>query len=569
VLESSLVATRTELVAERGIVAGGHPDAAAAGVRMLEQGGNAVDALVAAAFAAFVVEPASCGVGGYGRLALYLAEPDELVTVDHYVRAPAAARADLFELDPDEPLLYYGWPRTRGGANEHGHLAAAVPGAVAGLCSAHDLFGRLPLAQVLEPAIEAAEHGVPVTWELALAISSRLAEIQAMPGAAELLLRGGRPPRPADVVTEGDRLDLSELAGTLRLIARKGAAGFQCGPVAEAIEREVAANGGILTAADLAAYRPKLLRERPASYRGYRYVTADDQVGYEALNILERLDLRRHDPESAEHRHLIAEALGHAFADNMAYYGDPECTRSPVNGLASREFAAERAAGIRPDRAAPRPIVPGDPWPYESADAAPEPVPAAPSAGGVRGTSQVAAADRDGNVAALITSLSYGFGSLVLVPGTGVFLNNAMINFDPRPGFPNSLAPGKMPIFAVPSLVAVGERGDVFAVCGSGGYRIASGVIHTFVHAVDHGLAIQEAVDVPRVHCQGDETFVDSRIPEAVRERLAQLGHRVVVQEEAPGQTFFGRVVAIRRDARTGLLHAGSGPAWSTAAAGL
>src|SRR5207253_5537126 len=117
------------------------------------------------------------------------------------------------------------------------------------------------------------------------------------------------------------------------------------------------------TAADLAAYRPKILRERPASYRGYRYVTANDQVGYEALNILERFDLRAGAPESAEFRHLIAEALGHAFVDNMTHYGDPDYTRSPVNGLASRGFAAGRAAAIRLDRAAPRPIAPGDPWP--------------------------------------------------------------------------------------------------------------------------------------------------------------------------------------------------------------
>jgi gamma-glutamyltranspeptidase/glutathione hydrolase len=264
----------------------------------------------------------------------------------------------------------------------------------------------------------------------------------------------------------------------------------------------------------------------------------------------------------------MAEALGHAFVDSMVHYGDPDFTRSPVQGLASRAFAAERAAGIRLDRAAPRPIVAGDPWPFESA-AAPELIGTAPSVGGVTGTSQMAAADREGTLATLITSLTSSFGSLILVPGPGVFLNNAMQNFDPRPEQANCIAPGKMPIFAVPSIVAAKDGRALFGACGSGGYRITTGVLHPMVHVLDFGMDLQAAIDAPRVHCQGDESFVDARIPEAVQERLRALGHRVVPQAEDPGSTPFGRVNAVRIDPATGLLHAGSGPAWSTAAAGL
>ena len=172
-------------------------------------------------------------------------------------------------------------------------------------------------------------------------------------------------------------------------------------------------------------------------------------------------------------------------------------------------------------------------------------------------------------MASLITSLSNAFGSLVLVPGTGVLLNDGMQNFDPRPGRANSIAPGKMPIFGVPAIVAAKDGDAVFAAAGSGGYRITTGVLHTMVHAVDFGLGLQAAVDAPRVHCQGDETFVDTRIPPDVRVRLAELGHEVVPQEEVPGTFFFGRVSAVRRDPVTGLLHAASGPAWHTAAAGV
>lgn len=566
-IRSELLASRTEVVAEHGVVVGGHMREAEAGVEMLRQGGNAVDAIVAAAFTGFVVEPASCGLGGYGHLAVYLAERGEFVSIDHYVRAPRLARPDMFEIDHTQGSMYYGWPHVVGQRNEWGYLSAAVPGAVAGLCAAHDSLGTLPLAQVLEPAIAAAEDGLTVTWDLALAIAGRLQAIRTLPQTAALLLRHGDVPRAASAYDAGDRLDLSDLAGTLRRIAQGGAAAFYSGAIAAAIEREFAAHGGILTAADLAAYRPKVLRERPASYRDYAYVTANDQVGYEALNILEHFDLAAYGPHSAEFRHLMAEALGHAFTDNMIHYGDPDYTRSPVQGLASRAFAAARAAGIRLDRAAPRPIAPGNPWPYDTG-ATPDNIVTTPSVAGLGGTSQMAAADQHGNLATLITSLTNSFGSLVLVPGTGVLLNNAMQNFDPRPGQANCIAPGKMPIFAVPSIVATRDGRTAFGACGSGGYRITSGVLHTMVHALDFGLPVQAAVDAPRVHCQGDETYVDDRIPAAVQERLAALGHRVIPQQEGPHATHFGRVNAILIDPATGLLHAGSGPAWDSAAAG-
>ncbi len=567
-MRSHMIASRSEVVGEHGVVVGGHMREAEAGLQMLQQGGNAVDAVVAAAFTGFVVEPSSCGIGGYGHLALFLAERGEFVTIDHYVRAPQLSRPDMFEVDRSEAPMYYGWPHVADRRNEWGYLAAATPGAVAGLCAAHERFGRLPLAQVLEPAVEAAEAGVPVTWDLALHIAERLEAIRSLPHTAALLLRGGDPPRVAGTFQAGDRLDTSDLARTLRRIAQQGAAGFYTGPVAEAIEREFAAHGGLLRASDLAAYQPKILREKPGCYRDYAYVTANDQVGYEALNILDHFDLAACGPDSVEFRHLMAEALGHAFIDNMTHYGDPEFTRSPVQGLASRAFAAARAAAIRRDRAAPRPIVPGNPWPYDAGDATPEAEARTPSVGGFGGTSQMAAADREGNLATLITSLTSGFGSLVLVPETGIFLNNAMQNFDPRPDQANCIAPGKMPIFAVPSIAATRDGRAIFGACGSGGYRITSGVLHALVHALDFGMGLQAAVDAPRVHCQGGETYVDDRIPPAIQQALQALGHQVVPQREEPGTTPFGRVNAIHVDPATGLLHAASGPAWSTAAAG-
>jgi gamma-glutamyltranspeptidase/glutathione hydrolase len=426
---------------------------------------------------------------------------------------------------------------------------------------------------VLEPAIEAAAAGVRVSWDLILNIVGRMGEIETLPNAAALLLRDGRPPRLADDGGHPDgpveRIDTSRLAKTLQEIARRGAAGFYGGWVAEAIEREVRAGGGILTAEDLAAYRPKITVEPGAWYRGIRYSTASDPVAYEALNILGCFDLAAFGPESTEYRHLMAEAMGHAFADNMHHYADPDFGPSPVNGLASPGFAASRAAGIRLDRAARRPIAPGDPWPYEQALPVADVVATRPSASGLSGTSQMVAADADGNVVALITSLTSGFGSLVLVPEGGFFLNNSMRNFDPRPDRANCIAPGKMPIFAAPAIAAEQDGVGVFGACGSGGYRVTSGVLHALVNHVDFGMRIQQAVDSPRVHCQGEATFVDSRIPSAVRERLAELGHVVFQQDEMPAPISFSRVSAVARDRATGELSAGSNPPWNTSAAAI
>lgn len=559
-----------EVVSHRGVISCGHIREAEAGARIIEDGGNAVDAVVAAAFTGFVAEPAACGLGGSGHLALFLADRGQFVSVDHGVRAPQAARPDMFPVDPAEPLTYYGWPRTIDRANEWAARSVAVPGAVAGICEAHQRFGRLPLAQVLEPAIEAAEAGVPITWDLIVAIVGRLEQIEALPNASALLLRSGRPPKLSDDggVPDGvaDRIDTSSMVATLREISCHGADGFYRGWVAAAIERETLRGGGILTADDLSSYRPRINVEAGAMYRGLRYSTASDPVGYEVLNILSRFDLAEYGPDSAEYRHVMAEALAHAFVDNMHHYADPDFGPSPVAGLMSPEFAAVRASGIRLDRAAPRPISPGDPWAYQSEQPDTR---TRPSSAGMSGTSQMVATDAEGNVAALITLHPSAFGSLVYVPDGGFFLNNAMRNFDPRPDRANCIAPGKMPIFAVPAIAAERDGVGVFGAAGSGGYRITSGVVHALVNHVDFGMSVQQAVNCPRVHCQGGDLFVDSRIPETVQRRLQELGHVVVTQSEVPAPTNFARVSAVARDSATGEMSAGSNPSWNTAVAAV
>jgi gamma-glutamyltranspeptidase/glutathione hydrolase len=331
----------------------------------------------------------------------------------------------------------------------------------------------------------------------------------------------------------------------LRQIADEGAAAFYGGTFAAALEQEMIAGGGALRADDLNAYQPRIFEEAPQSYRGYQVVTAGDQIACEALHILECFDLAALDPVGADFRHLMAEALGCAFADTLTYYSDPRFVPSPVDGLASHGFGHARAAGIRLDRAAPRPIAAADPWPFESTVPDPGTRPAGPTQARIKGTSQMAAVDRWGNMATLCTSLGLGFGSLVTVPGTGVLLHDVMYSFDARPGHPNSIAPGKLYGPGVPVLIAAKGDRPVFGTCGSGGTRIETGCLHTLIYMLDHGMQVQEAAALPRVHCQGNETVVDERIPGAVRAELAARGHEVVAQPQEIHN--FGRVAAVHR----------------------
>ena len=421
---------------------------------------------------------------------------------------------------------------------------------------------------MVEPAIALAKAGLEVTWSLVLKLAENLEAVREMPALAAMFLPGGQLPRAAGQIDPGERLPMNELAATLKRIAEEGAAGFYSGPIAEAIAAASRAGGGILSREDLANYWPRILREKPRRYRGLEYVTCCDPVGYEALNILEHFDLASLRPDALEFRHLMAESLAAAFVDNIAHYGDPDAIGDgPAAALSDPALGARRAAMLSPDRALARPVTAIDPG--TSDEGLGERVADEPWPPKLAGTTQMTAADREGNMVSLCTSVSASFGSMVAVPGTGIILNNGMGNFDPRPGRPNSIAPGKMPIFAVPVLLALENGRAVFASAGAGGYRITTGVLHALVHWRDFGMPLADAIAAPRVHCQGKETYVDARIDPAVRDALAALGHRIVVQADDPGLNAFSRVSAVSLDPESGALRAASGPPWHGAAGGL
>ena len=282
---SEPVYSRTPVEAERGVCAGGHPAVADAGIRIMQEGGgNAFDALAGAAFTAFVVEPAMCGLGGYARISAYAPDRGGFLSFDGYARAPLAATPHMFEPDGSRAPACYGHPCTVGDRTERGFLAAAVPGAVAGCCDAHAMLGRLPLAQVMAHAIEAAQQGIEIAWFDLLALAEVGRHLDAFPDTQAVWMPGGALPSVPYQSEQRYRVDGTALAGTLRRIAARGKRGFYAGRTAKAIDAYVRSHGGILESADLDAYRTRILREWPQRYRNLDYITCFDQVGYEALN---------------------------------------------------------------------------------------------------------------------------------------------------------------------------------------------------------------------------------------------------------------------------------------------
>lgn len=493
------------LECERGICAGGHWREARAGAEMFEVGGNAVDAAVAAAFVGFVVEQLDCGLGGFARVSVYVPAEGRSVSFDGYVRAPAAACPDMFEPADDVPATYYGHPPTKGERARYGAMAVATPGAVAALCEAHRAFGRLPLRRVLAPAIEAAEQGAPFRGRDVAAIARLVDHIRDLPDTAAALLPDGRMPRVPVQDGPVDRLDGAALAGTLRAVAEGGADAFYRGPIAATVAQHIERLGGLLSADDLAETQCRGVREAPARYRDHQLTTCLDPIGYRAFEVLAGVPLADHPVESFETRHAFAEALSTAFTDTI---------------------------------------------PFE-------------------GTSQMVAADRDGFMVSIITAVGWDYGSLVYVPEAGFFLNNGMSYFDPRPGRAHSIAPKKTPVFGAPTLVAWNEQGPRLACAGSGGYRIQTAVLHTASHIIDRGFDPSAALEHPRVHCQGSETFADARIPDSVIDGLRRAGHRVVTRRETHDTLHFGRACVVERDSRSGTLRASAAPHWITAVAGV
>jgi gamma-glutamyltranspeptidase/glutathione hydrolase len=485
-----------------------HPLGSAAGAEMLAAGGNAVDAAIGALFALTVVEPMMVGIFGAGMTHLRLADGRHLV-IDNYTTAPAAARPDMYVPVSDT------WPdylRVQGDLNLVGVLSVGVPGTLKAWAEAVARFGRLDLETVMQPAIRHAERGFRATPYLAEAVKESAPDLARFPETARTFLPGGAP------IKAGDLIAMPEYAATLRLIAAKGPGVLYGGDLGATVADYMRRDGGIITLEDLARYQTIERQPIRGRYRGFEITGAPPPTAgglhlVEMLNILEGFDPRGLGFGTAEYFHLIAEVLKIGFADRNACTGDPAFVDIPVERLTSKEYAASRRAQISPRRAGEYGAIVG-------------------MMGGVAAgsahTTHVTTADADGNVVAMTQTINNLFGSKATVPGTGVLLNNTMALFDPHPGTPASIAPGKRVTSSMAPTIVLRDGKPAWALGLPGGVRIFTSVFQAVVNLIDHGMTLQEAVEAPRIWTQGQELEMEQDIPAALRDAVAARGHRVV-----------------------------------------
>lgn len=489
--------TGKRLVAQHGMVASANPYASDAGLEMLRQGGNAVDAAVAAAFAVGVVEPMMSGLGAGGGMLIWLQDSSRAEYIDFYATAGA---------DPDTALDHYRGSRITA-------RGAGIPGAVAGLLDAQARYGKLPRAAVLAPAIRLAAEGFPVHSLLARVIDQDSAKLAASPGAGPIFLPGGHPIAPGATLVQG------ELANTLRLVADQGPAGFYRGKIANEIVTALHEGGNPITAEDLASFEPRWRRPMCTTYHGRTVLSAPPpQSGVqvlEALNLLAPYDLAKLGlpSRSAEAFRVLTAALRVSVTDRNAYIGDPTFSPVPAAGLVSPSYANERKSLIAL-QTVPETMSVGNPWPSDSA---------APAAGcaqfqpfgpskipprvaelpkgtddhGYSETTHLSAVDASGNAVALTYTNGLFFGSGTWVAGT--FLNSAMFNFSRNDSSANVRGPHHVPSSTIAPTIVLRDGRAELVVGSPGSAAIPPAVVESIIYTLDYGLDPMAALRMPRV----------------------------------------------------------------------
>jgi gamma-glutamyltranspeptidase/glutathione hydrolase len=565
---------KTEAVSQKGMAAAMHPLAAEAGAEILEKGGNAIDAAAAVGFAVGVVEPYNSGLGGIAVLVYHDAETGQSISFDGTAPLPGAIHPGVFELvESTERSGVYQWRATKGDANNTGHLSVAVPGMPACLCKAHARFGKLPLTEVMAPAIRLAGDGYPIDWNVAHVTAMHQARLHKFPGSKQTFFREDGSPRvPESFLNPADRVVQPWLAETLRRIARHGADGFYKGETAKLIADDMRANGGLLDEDDLASYQVRVF-EQPmlGSYGDYQLIASPVTNGapttFEMLNIVEGDRLSEWGQNTVTALHLNIEAQRRAFMDRFAYLGDPDFAPSPTAAVASRSFAAERRATIDLQRATPD-AGSGDPWPHQG-DIPAGVLAGSGVAGGEGNTTHFTVVDGARNMVSCVSTLGYYFGSGVVTPGVGVVLNNGVMWFDPEPGSMVSVGPGKRIMTAGTPVLALRNGKPFVAIGAPGGRRVISGIFQCLLNIMEYGQGPAEAIGMPRVHCEGPKVDADTRLPESVLDGLRERGHELVLREESPVQSSFSRPNGIMVDPATGALRGGVTPFGPATAIGI
>jgi gamma-glutamyltranspeptidase/glutathione hydrolase len=519
--------------ANRGMVVCRDAEACRVGVEILRNGGNAVDAAVAVAFALAVTVPGAGNIGGGGFMLIHDASDEKVHAIDYRETAPVRATETMFlgsDGEPDNAL------------SRNSHLSSGVPGTVAGMALALEKFGTISWAEAIAPAIAIAEDGFAVPPSLAEALRGEAKRLSKWEASRKIFLR-----QDGSAWQEGETLVQSDLAQTLRTIAAEGRDGFYRGRIAAMIAKEMERHGGLITREDLAAYTPRLRKPVRGEYRGLEiYSMPPPSSGgvhlVQMLNILEGFDLRKAGHNSAKSIHWMAEAMRLAYADRSEFLGDSDFVKVPVDHLTSPSYGKALQATIASDRArASIEVKAGAHLPADTESTE---------------TTHFCVIDKDGNAVSNTYTLNLSFGSGIVVTGAGFLLNNQMDDFSAKPGTPNAfglrggaanaIAPGKRMLSSMSPTIVRRDGKPVMLTGGVGGSRIITTVLQVVLNVFEHGLNVQEAINAPRAHHQWfpDQLNLEPGFsPDTIR-LLEAMGHQVRAGTEprsAAGAIFIDR----------------------------
>ena len=494
----------------RGVVVTNHPLGSAAGMEMLAAGGNAVDAAVAAQFALTVVEPMMVGLIGGTTCHIRLADGSHTI-IDGMSAVPLVGHPSMFKPMPGAAPEVF---TAEGRENEVGPKAVATPGSLLAWCLALRRYGTMSLADVMQPAIRHATRGFTVTPYLSDCIESAAVDLLKDKLATARLLPDGTP------LKAGTRLVQADYGEALTLIAQQGETALHGGPLGDLLVECMQKAGAFVSARDLTDYRVVERAPIRGRYRGWEIVGPPPPAASgvhitQMLNILEGYDIKSLGFGSVDTLHLLAEVLKIAFADRARASGDPDFVDVPVERITSKAYADQRRADIDLGRA--RGWTSGLPA-REGAD-----------------TTHLTAADGKGNVVATTQTINSLFGARFIVPGIGMVPNDYMSNFDPRPGNALSIAPGKRVTTSMSPMMALRDGRLVYALGLPGGRKIFPSAWQALINLIDHGMALQEAVEAPRIWTEGPVLEVEHGIPEKVRQGLSAHGHKLQVMPTVAG----------------------------------
>ncbi len=465
-------------VSKGGIVASQNRSAAEIGAEILAAGGTAVDAVVAAAFALAAVEPWNSGLGGIGFMVVHPAGAARAEVVGFGPVAPDGLDPAAYPLTGEMHTELFTWPQVEGDRNIHGAASFTIPSTVRGYALAVERFGRLPWRDLVTPAVALARAGLPVDWFTTVKVASAAAELRLYDESRRVWLPDGLPPVcPPDRDTMN--LPLGRLADTLERLAAAGPDDFYNGDIARSIVADTAAGGGVLSAADLAGCRARIGPVLAIPYRGATIQAAPGlTAGPTLANVVGQLARRHFGPRpDAAYFAAVAEALREAYRERLAHAGDVEAV--------------------------------------------------APTS-----TTHITATDREGGIAALTSTLLSSFGSRYVLPGTGILMNNGIMWFDPRPGRPNSMAPGKRALTNMCPVVAARDGRPWFGLGASGGRRIVGAVLQMASFVVDFGMDAEMAAHHPRIDVSGADggIGIDRRLEPEIADRLLQMPGATLVE---------------------------------------